>query len=136
MGFTDLRFFYNDSCLGAHLTIDSGTGLLMWGGSGEQSLFDFVHNDMSVACGLTDTSQSRFYQAWFCESWSRIYPLETSFQQFSRNEWEALGEGEELYWALSIAISEQDNFGKDDPVQNYRIKGQGDMLNFRIHSNP
>jgi hypothetical protein len=136
MGFTDLRFFYNDSCLGAHLTIDPGTGLLMWGGSGQQSLFDFVHNDMSVACGLTNTSQSRFYQGWFCESWSRIYPFETSFQQFSRNEWEALGEGEELYWALSEAIYQQDHFGPDDPVQNYRIKGQGDMQNFRIRSNP
>jgi hypothetical protein len=144
MGFTDLRFFYNDSCLGAHLTIDSGTGLLMWGGSGEQSLFDFVHNDMSVACGLADTSQSRFYRGWFNESesgfpWAWWIPgadEETAYQKFSRNEWEALGDGEELYWALSEAIWKQDHFGPDDPVQNFRIKGQGDMQNFRIRSNP
>ena len=147
MGFTDLRFFYNDSCLGGHLTIDFGTGLLMWGGSGEQSLFDFVHNDMSVACGLTDTSQSRFYQGWFSESESGFpwaWPIawlpnvddETEYQKFSRNEWEALGEGEELYWALSEAIAEQDYFGPDSPAYNYRIKGQGDMLNLRIRSNP
>ncbi len=135
MGFTDLRFFFNDSCLGAHLTIDSGTGLLMWGGSGEQSLFDFVHNDMSVACGLTNTSESRFYQGWFCESWSRFWP-ETDFQQFSRQEWEALGNGEELYWAVLEAIWQQDSFGPDDPAYNYRIKGQGDPQNFRIRSNP
>ena len=97
--------------------------------------------------GMADTSQSRFYQAWFSESESGFpwaWPIawlpnvddETEYQKFSRNEWEALGEGEELYWALNIAISEQDNFGPDSPAYNYRIKGQGDMLNLRIRSNP
>ena len=95
---------------------------------------------MSVVYGIANTSESHFYQSWFNES-EADKPLslsyyETEYQRFTRNEWEDLGYGEELYWALSIAISEQDNFGKDDPVQNYRIKGQGDMLNFRIHSNP
>ncbi|MCE5186299.1 MAG: hypothetical protein LLF76_09265 [Planctomycetaceae bacterium] len=139
MGFTDLRFFQFDGCLGAHLTIHPGTGILVWGALGKQGLFDFPQNDMSVACGMADTSESRFYQAWFNESEARLiayWPLETDYQQFSRNEWEALGEGEELYWALTEAIYQQDHFGPDDPVQNYRIKGQGDAQNFRIRSNP
>jgi hypothetical protein len=49
---------------------------------------------------------------------------------------EELGNGEELYWALMHVIGQQTDFGPDDPVNNYRIKGQGDMLNLRIRSNP
>lgn len=136
MGFTDLRYFDFDGCLGAHLTIDDGTGELMWGAMGEQGLFDFPQNDMSVACGMTNTSESRFYTSWFNESESRVWPNESSFQKFTRNKWEALGDGEELYWAYFEAISQQDHFGPDDPVQNYRIKGQGDLQTFRIRANP
>ena len=44
----------------------SGTGLLMWGGSGEQSLFDIPQNDMSIACGIADIEYYSFSYSTAC----------------------------------------------------------------------
>jgi len=88
--------------------------------------------------GMADTSQSRFYQGWFCESESwyvPLGPLETDFQQFSRLEWEALGGTRNLYEALGEAISGQNQFGDEDAVNNYRIKGQDFLTDVRVQSN-
>jgi hypothetical protein len=148
MGFTNLRLFYNDSCLGGHLTIGPATGTLVVGRSGQQGLTDIPHNDMSLACGMTSSSQSRFYQGWFNESesfvplplpkpidWGPIEAGETSFQKFSRLEWEALGGTRNLYEALGEAISGQNEFGNEDAVNNYRIKGQEFLTDVRVQSN-
>jgi hypothetical protein len=47
-----------------------------------------------------------------------------------------LGEGKDLYEALNYAIQETDDFSPDAAVNNYRLKGQGDLQNFRIRSSP
>ena len=148
MGFTNLRYFHNDCCLGAHLKIGTRTGTLVEGQDSQQGLFDgFLQNDMSLACGMGNTSKSRFYQGWFNESesfipiplpkpidWGIIELGETSYQLFSRTVWEQLGGAEDLYWALFQAIHVQTEFGEDDSVNNYRIKGQGLLTDVRLNS--
>ena len=63
-----------------------------------------------------------------------LHPL-PSFNQFSIHEWTKLGEGYNLYDALTYAI---DNAQIDpilppeNPRDHYRIKGQGDLTELKI----
>ena len=143
MGFQHMKFAFNDACYGGRLKISS-RGYLITGGSGQQGLFDVTHNDMSLAFCPNRPNDTFIYQGWYDESISKInlpIPLilfdtiwinETSFQKFTRVEWESLGNGKNLYDALFDTINEQTEFGSDDAVNNYRIKGQGILTDMRL----
>jgi hypothetical protein len=147
MGFQKLEFVHFDGCLGGYLTIHP-LGILMKGHSGEQGLSsDVTHNDMSLAFCAGRPNDTFLYQGWYNESesfipvpwpkidWWIIQLGETSYQKFSRIEWEELGDGKTLYWALWETTQKQTEFGPDDAVQNYRIKGQGSIFDVRLRSN-
>ena len=140
MGFQHAEFVYSDACYGGRLKISS-RGILVPGSSGQQGLFDVTHNDMSLAFCPNRPNDPFFFHGWYDLSISKIQvPLhstfwsepvwmnETSYQLFSRIEWESLGDHNSLYDAVLDAINEQYEFGSDDAVNNYRIKGQGGLL--------
>lgn len=95
---------------------------------GQIGVFDGPDSDMSLALGMGDTSRSRFYQGWYDLApikIQQVWPFETEYQKWTRLEWGALGDGDNLDQALSYVIDQQTEFGDDDPVNNYRLKGQG-----------
>lgn len=102
------------------------------GPSGQQGLFDVPHSDMSIALGMGETGRSRVYQGWFGEAIGQYWPWESEYQKWTRLEWEELGNGENLYWALMHVISQQTEFGPDAPVNNYRLKGQGSLMDIEL----
>ena len=107
------------------------------GQPGQIGIFDGPHSDMSLALGMGETSKSRVYQGW----WGRVpiglpWPLpEDEYRRWTRIEWEELGDGESLYWALWYVISQQTEFGPDAPVNNYRLKGQGSLFDIELNGN-
>ena len=104
----------------------------------QKNLFDGPHSDMSLALGIGETSVSRTYQGWYSKSpmnfWWTIWGP-TEYQKWTRLEWEELANGESLYDALMYVISQQTEFGIDDPVNNYRSKGQGNLADIRLSGN-
>jgi hypothetical protein len=90
---------------------------------------------MSLALGMDEPSISRVYQGWYQIAQSRLWPLESEYQKWSRLEWEELGDGESLYWALMHVIGQQTEFGPDAPVNNYRLKGQGFLDKIELSGN-
>ncbi|MGD0784232.1 MAG: right-handed parallel beta-helix repeat-containing protein [Sedimentisphaerales bacterium] len=126
MGFNYLEFAQFDTCFSGHLKINANNQLVE-GQPGQIGLFDIPYSDMSLALGMGNTSRSRFYQGWYLEFVSSPWLLsETDYQKWTRFEWEHLGDGYDLYWALQYVISKQTEF--DDPrapVNNYRVYGQG-----------
>lgn len=123
MGFGFLEFAYFDTCYGGRLKIDSHDNLIE-GQPGQIGYFDGPYSDMSIALGLNNPGKSRIYQGWYSEGESSLL-FETEYQKWSRYEWEELGKGETLYWAVMHTINKQTEFGPDAPVNNYRFKGQG-----------
>jgi hypothetical protein len=95
-----------------------------------------LYSDMSWALYMYNPDKSQVYQGW----WGPV-PIgqpppapEDEYQKWNRIEWEKLGEGYSLYDALTYVILEQTEFGPDDPVNNYRIKGQGKIWGLGTHS--
>ena len=137
MGFNSLEFAYFDTCHSGRLKINS-IGLLVEGQPGQMGLFDGPHSDMSLALGMDDTSESRVYQGWYGEISSNfppVWPFETEYQKWSQYQWESLGEGNNLLQAIMDTINQQTEFGDEDPVNNYRLKGQGLLTDMRLSSN-
>jgi len=81
---------------------------------------------------MGETSVSRVYKGWYGQYYSRLWPWSTEYQQWTWLEWEELGNGENLYWALMHVIGEQTEFGPDAPVNNYRLKGQGSLMDIEL----
>ena len=137
MGFNSLEFAYFDACYSGCLKINAA-GILVVGQSGQIGLFDGPHSDMSLALGMDNTSESRAYQGWYGESSSallQMWPFETEYQKWSRYQWESLGGGSNLFQSITYTIQEQTEFGDEDPVNNYRLKGQGDLTDIQLSSN-
>jgi len=127
MGFTYLEFAYFDCCYSGHLKIDAHNDLVQ-GQPGQQGIFDIPHSDMSFALGMAGSGRSNFYQGWYDKAKSAFAPppiWETEYQRWSRIEWYKLEEGMNLYDALFYVIDQQYYFGPLDPVNCYRLKGQG-----------
>jgi len=122
--FDSLEFVYFNTCYGGRLKINANNELVE-GQPGQIGLFDGPHSDMSLALGMNKPGKSRIYQGWFVESFSQYWPWEHAYEKWSRFEWEELGNGENLYWAIMHTIDKQTEFGPDAPVNNYRLKGQG-----------
>ena len=131
MGFSSLEFVQFDTCWSGRLKINANNQLVE-GQPGQIGLFDGPHSDMSLALGMGETSISRVYQGWYGQYYSRLWPWSTEYQQWTWLEWEELGNGENLYWALMHVIGEQIEFGPDAPVNNYRLKGQGSLMDIEL----
>jgi hypothetical protein len=142
MGFTSLEFAYFDCCWSGHLMINS-YNMLVSGAEGQQGVvYDTPYSDMTLALGIDSPGKSRFYQGWYGESpfrcwWTIWYLLfgPTEYQKWTRLEWQKLGEGYRLDQALNYVVSEQTEFGQYDPVNNYRLKGHGFLLDIRLNGN-
>jgi hypothetical protein len=137
MGFNSLEFAYFDTCHSGRLKLNA-IGLLAEGQPGQIGLFDGPHSDMSLALGMDDISESRVYQGWYGENLSDfppVWPFETEYQKWSRYQWESLGAGNNLEQAIMETINQQTEFGDEDPVNNYRLKGQGLLTDIRLSSN-
>ena len=128
MGFSYLEFAYFDFCYYGRLKINASNQLVQ-GQPGQQGLFDIPHSDMSFALGMAGSGRSNFYQGWWSKATVRWFPIiPTQYQFWSQWEWEYLGRpGENLYSALYSVIEQQTFFGPLDPVNCYRIKGEGWM---------
>jgi hypothetical protein len=114
-----LTYAHFDCCYTGPLKINAN-GQLVEGQPGQIGTFGGRHNDMSLALGMGDTSASRIYQGWYGEPYVEFWPG-TEYQKFSQIEWETLGNGDDLSWALQEAIWQSSNPALD----NYRLKGQG-----------
>jgi hypothetical protein len=117
-------FILSNSCYGGRLKIDAHDNLIE-GQPGQIGCFDGPHSDMSIALGMYESGSNRIYQGWYGESLSQYWPWEHPYEKWSRYEWEELGKGETLYWAVMHTIDRQTEFGSDAPVNNYRFKGIG-----------
>ena len=136
MGFRRLKFFYNDSCFGGHLSIGR-YGNLVEGREGQGGILDpLTQNDMSLACGMTDSQEDRFYMGWFDESESLWKPQEeTSYQIFGRALWTAMGQGKNLYDAILKAVNDVImTSGEEKALEEYRIKGQTYIWGVRLNA--
>jgi len=129
MGFCPLEFAYFDCCYSSRLKMNASNQLVE-GQADQIGIFDGPHSDMSLALGMGETSVSRAYQGWYDKSWFSL--LGTEYQRWARLEWEALGNGDDLYQALNYVISQQTDFGPDAPVNNYRLKGQGSLMDIEL----
>jgi hypothetical protein len=134
MGFYALEFAYFDACYSGILYINANNQLVE-GQPGQQGLSDIPHSDMSLALGMSEPSRSRFYQGWWGLVPSRLWPFESEYQKWTRLEWTRLGEGDNLYEALFYVINQQTEFGPYDPVNNYRLKGQGWLTDIELNNN-
>jgi hypothetical protein len=124
MVFHFVKFAYFDCCCSGHLKIDNDQ--LVEGEPGDLGqAYDGPYSDMSWALGMQESSRSRIYQGWYGKSTSWI--VYTGFQRWTQDEWERLGEGDNLYDALLYVINQKTEFGPEDPVNNYRLKGQGSI---------
>ena len=110
---------------------------LVEGQRGEVYDFDAPHSDMSLVLGTYESSRSRFYQGWYDLVPIGLSPPwpEDEYQKWTRLEWEELGDGENLYWALMHVIDQQTEFGPDDPVNNYMLRGQGSFMDIELSNN-
>lgn len=137
MRFDRLRLFFTDQCFGGRLKID-GTNKLVEGQTGQIGVFDGPHSDMSLALGLDNTYEARAYHGWYSYGWvgygiATADPWRESYQKWSRNVWFKLGESSyNLQEALEFAIQETESFTPRAAVNNYRLKGQGDITTIRL----
>jgi hypothetical protein len=136
MGFSHLEFAYFDFCYSGRLKIN-GSDQLIQGQPGQEGLFDIPHSDMSFALGMAGSGRDNFYQGWYDKARTAFAPPpigETEYQRWSRIEWYQLDDGANLYDALYYVINQQYWFGPLDPVNCYRLKGEGDMTNIRLRN--
>jgi len=88
--------------------------------------FDGPHPDMSIALGMDRPGETRIYQAWYDESTAELWPFRSDYQKWTQDQWESLGDGESLYWAIMHAIDGQSEFDDPNaPVNAKRFKGLG-----------
>ncbi len=134
MGFSYLEFAYFDSCYSGRLKINASNQLIQ-GQPGQQGIFDIPHSDMSFALGMAGSGRSNFYQGWYDKAKSKIPPIsETEYQRWSRLEWYQLEDGANLYDALYYVIEQQTHFDVNDPVNCYRLKGEGDLTSVYLRN--
>jgi hypothetical protein len=127
MGFTSLEFVHFDCCCSGCLRINSLNELIV-GQPGQEGIFDIPHSDMSIALRMDDTSKSRIYQGWYSNPEVAFPPCETDHQKWTRNEWDALGAGDNLQMAIMYAnaVTQQTNPEEPNaPINDFRLKGQG-----------
>jgi hypothetical protein len=128
MEFTSLKFAYFDCCWSGHLRINSNDELIE-GQPGQIGLFDLPHSDMSWALNMYSWD-TQIYQGWYqtIPIWEPFFKPETGYLRWTRDEWERLGEGDSLYDALTYVILHQTELEDPNaPVNNYRIKGHGNI---------
>lgn len=90
---------------------------------------------MSFALGMAGSGRDNFYQGWYDKAMIRNVPvIPTLYQLWSQNEWIYLGDGEDLFTTLYDVIEDQYFFGPLDPVNCYRLKGEGDLTNVCLRS--
>lgn len=136
MNFDRLVWFYNDACFGGRLKID-GAGNLIEGQPGQIGLFDGPYSDMSFALNMQNTYESRCYHGWWQEGWvGWAFPANdrSTYQEWGKDVWQKLGEGNNLDDALKYAIHETELRGSESAVKNYRLKGQGSLTSIQIRS--
>ncbi|MBN2019512.1 MAG: hypothetical protein JW749_04735 [Sedimentisphaerales bacterium] len=128
MGFDSLEFAYFDTCYSGRLMINDNDELV-FGQPGQMGIvFDSPISDMSLALGMHEPSRSRVYQGWYDIPFTKFWPFETDYQQWTQDEWMWLGLGGNLSEAINDAISRQEHFSDvNDPVNCYRLKGQGNI---------
>jgi hypothetical protein len=81
---------------------------------------------MSWALRMNNSSKDQAYLGWYGEPTSNEPNApEHAYQKWTRNEWERLGEGDNILEALIYAIGQQTQAGPKDPMNNFRVKGQG-----------
>jgi hypothetical protein len=136
MGFSYLEFAYFDFCYSGRLKINASNQLVQ-GQPGQQGIFDIPHSDMSFALGMAGSGRSNFYQGWYDKALSGPFPPpinETEYQRWSRIEWYQLEDGMNLYEALDYVISQQTHFDVNDPVNCYRLKGEGYLEDIELRN--
>jgi hypothetical protein len=100
-------------------------------------VFDGPYSDMSVALGMYDPTKNQAYQGWYGPvpiGNPPPYP-EDEYQKWTRLEWERLGDEDNLFMALLYVISQQTDFSPDAPVNNYRLKGHGNIWDVLLRNN-
>lgn len=141
MGFQNLRFFYTESCYGGRLKFNAQNQLIE-GDPGNQAVaYDGPHSDMTLALNMTDpTIDNQIYHAFYSPAkvgkLSDIGNSFSSYQFWSVDVWQKLGEGQTLLDALQFAINDAIRIGEDKPesaLNNYRLKGHGTAnFDFRL----
>jgi len=135
MGFNYLEFAYFDCCYSGRLKINAYNQLVEGQPGQVGVVFDGPHSDMSLALGIGNSGRSRVYQGWYDAVPIGMPPPwpEDEYQKWTRLEWEYLGDGYDLYWALWYVIWEQTDFSPGAPVNNYRLKGQGLLTDIELN---
>jgi hypothetical protein len=126
MQFDRLVWVYNDACYGGRLKIN-GADQLVEGQPGQQGLvFDGPQSDISLALYMQNTYEPRCYHGWYNPAWFGSLH-QTSYQEWGKAVWNWLHDGHDIYEALNHAIDECEDFSADAAVNNYRLKGQGEL---------
>jgi hypothetical protein len=135
MGFNFLEFVYSDACYGGRLMINS-YGQLVEGQPGEiGQAYDSLISDMSVALKMHETSGSCRYQGWYDKSWFSLWG--TDYQEWTENEWDALGAGDNLQMAIMYANAVTHQTNPEDPCapsNALRLKGQGLIQEIKLEN--
>jgi len=136
MGFTNLEFVFSNACYGGRLTIN-GNDELVEGRPGQEGVvLDAPVSDMSIALGMHEPTQNRFYLGWYDKSTSEIWPFRTDCQKWTQDMWEALGNEDNLQMAIMYAISQQTNLSDpNNPANAYRLKGQEFLWEIFLRNN-
>lgn len=129
MRIADLRFVQMDSCYSGRLKIDQ-TGNLIEGEPGQRWLFD-SQSDITLALGLDDTYWSKAYHGWWDPATLR-YMFQTTYQQWTQTLWNEMAKGFNLEDAILEAINKATEFDPDAAINNYRLRGQGDIKKIRL----
>ena len=131
MQFDRLVWVYNDACYGGRLKIN-GAGNLVEGQAGQFGfVFDGPQSDISLALNIQDTYEPRCYHGWYGPGWFGFLH-QTSYQEWGKAVWNWLHDGHNVYETLNHAIDECEDFSADAAVNNYRLKGQGDLTQIRL----
>jgi len=134
MGFHTLEFAYFNACYSGRLKINANNQLVV-GQPGQDGVLDGPVSDMSYALGMASGYGDHAYQGWYDKA-NVAFPNITEFQKWTRDEWYSLGElGVQNYLddAIIYAIDHQTYFSDpNDPVNQYRLKGEGYMFNIRL----
>jgi hypothetical protein len=141
MGFANLEFAYFECCYSGRLTINADNQLV----EGQRGRFDtlppeeMLISDMSVALGMhPEFFETRAYQGWYDKSKSKLipipcWPFSHDYEKWTRDMWQRLGAGDTVGEAMGFAMSRQTNNDPNAPLNTFRFKGNGDIVNIRLH---
>jgi hypothetical protein len=135
MGFHSLEFAYFDCCWSGRLMINSHNELVEGQPGAIGQAYDEIRSDMSWALGMQESSRSRVYQGWYSDPKVAFPPYETDHQKWTRNEWDALGAGDNLEMAIMYANAVTQQTNPEDPnapINDFRLKGQGLLQEIRL----